>query len=315
MRFPHVSVIIPVRNGKDYIREALDSVLGQSFTDFELLLVDDGSTDGDYDEYAQEDERIRVIHLEGAGVSHARNVGMAQAKGNLFAFLDADDVWFPGKLQAQVNYFRQRTDVSVVFGKFSWWHALPSGAFAPPSSLAHDVPESVDADPERSGWLYAKLLNGLLVGMNTAVIRRAVYEQIGGFNEKMSQGEDYDFWLRTSRVFEMQCLDSLVALYRQRDSSSVYKLSSDNYLVNLLKATVNRWGLNGPDGQGLSRRLFNKRLASIHFDQGYIHYWRGDRSVARRSFLQAFYRNYRPVRCLMYIVLSYFPFRIKAPFR
>lgn len=314
MRSPHVSVIIPVRNGKDFIREALDSVQQQSFTDFELLLVDDGSTDGDYDEYAHEDARIRVIHLKGAGVSHARNVGMAQAKGDLFAFLDADDVWFPGKLQAQVSYFRQHSGVGVVFGKFRWWHALPSGTFAPPGSLVHHVLESIGADPERSGWLYTQLLNGLLVGMNTAVMRREVFEQIGGFDEKMTQGEDYDFWLRTSRVFEMHCLDSLVALYRQRDNSSVYKLSRDNHLVKLLESAVKRWGLQGPDGQSLSRRSFNKRLASIHFDHGYAHYWRGDRVVARRSFFLALYRNYRSVRCMMYIILSYFPFRIRSSF-
>lgn len=315
MRSPHVSVIIPVRNGKDFIREALDSVLQQSFTDFELLLVDDGSTDGDYDEYAQDDERIRVIHLEGAGVSHARNVGMAQANGDLFAFLDADDVWFQGKLQAQVSYFRKHSDVGVVFGKFSWWHALPTGGFESVTSLAREVPQSIGSDPERSGWLYTKLLNGLLVGMNTAVIRRAVYEQIGEFDEKMSQGEDYDFWLRTSRVFEMHCLDEVIALYRQHDNNSVYKPSYDNYLANLLVAAVNRWGLQGPDGQALSRELFNKRLAIIYFEHGYMHFWRGYRQIARTSFLQALRIRYRPAKCLAYIVLSFFPFCVKLPYR
>lgn len=240
---------------------------------------------------------------------------MAQAKGDLFAFLDADDVWFPGKLQAQVSYFRRHPDVGVVFGKFGWWHALPSGAFAPPSSLTHDVPESIDADPERSGWLYTKLLDGLLVGMNTAVIRCTVYDEIGGFDEKMSQGEDYDFWLRTSRVFEMHCLDAVIALYRQHDKNSVYKPSYDNYLANLLIAAVNRWGLEGPDGQTLSRELFKKRLAIIYFEHGYLHYWRGYRQIARTSFLQALRIRHRPARCLAYIVLSFFPFRVKRPFR
>jgi glycosyltransferase involved in cell wall biosynthesis len=315
MQSPYVSIIIPVRNGKDYLQDALDSALGQSFADFELLLIDDGSTDGDYDEYAQEDERIHVIHLEAAGVSHARNIGMAQARGDLFAFLDADDVWFPGKLQAQVNYFRQHRDVGVVFGKFGWWHASPSGTFALPDPSTHDVPQSIGADPARSGWLYTRLLNGLLVGMNTAVIRRTVYEEIGGFDEYMSQGEDYDFWLRASRVFEMHCLDGEVALYRQHDNNSAYKPSDDNYLANLLIAAVDRWGLQGPDGQTLSRELFNRRLAIIYFEHGYLHYWRGYRGIARASFLQALRIHYRPTRCLAYIVLSFLPFCVRVPFR
>jgi glycosyltransferase involved in cell wall biosynthesis len=129
MSNPRVSVVIPVRNGKDYLQEALDSVLQQSFTDLELLLIDDGSTDDDYDRYALQDERIRVIHLTGTGVSRARNAGMAQSRGELIAFLDADDVWFPGKLQAQVRYFDAHPDVGVVFGKLISWQAQPNGGF------------------------------------------------------------------------------------------------------------------------------------------------------------------------------------------
>ena len=171
---PRVSVVIPVRNGKDYLQEALDSVLQQSFTDLELLLINDGSTDDDYDRYALQDERIRVIHLTGTGVSRARNVGMAQSRGELIAFLDADDVWFPGKLEAQVRYFDAHPDVGVVFGKFIRWPALPGGGFAPANSLIQDVAPLTKTEEERSGWLYTRLLDGLLVGMNTAVVRRSV---------------------------------------------------------------------------------------------------------------------------------------------
>ena len=129
MTSPHVSVIIPVRNGKDYLQEALDSVLQQSFTDLELLLINDGSTDDDYDRYALQDERIRVIHLTGTGVSRARNVGMAQSRGDLIAFLDADDIWFPGKLMAQVQYFDSHPETGVVFFFFFRWRALSEGGF------------------------------------------------------------------------------------------------------------------------------------------------------------------------------------------
>ena len=308
---PRVSVIIPVRNGKDYLQEALDSVLQQSFTNLELLLIDDGSTDDDYDRYAVQDERIRVIHLTGKGVSHARNTGMAQARGDLLAFLDADDIWFPGKLQAQVTYFDSHPEVGVVFGKFIRWNAQPDGQFPPATSLIEDAAQFTSADPERSGWLYTRLLDGLLVGMNTAVVRRSVYEAVGGFNEAMRQGEDYDFWLKASRVAQMHSLNGPVALYRIHNASAMHRLSDDSHLVNLLHGASLRWGLNTHGDQQLGRRSFDKRLAGVYFDHAYAHYWYGNRMIARAAFWQALRRRHRPLRCLAYIVLSYLPVHAK----
>src|SRR5574337_107221 len=305
MNPPRVSVIIPVRNGKDYLQEALESVLKQSFADFELLLIDDGATDDDYARYARQDERIRVIHLAGTGVSRARNVGMAQSRGDLLAFLDADDVWFPGKLQAQVRYFDAHPDVGVVFGKFIRWQALSGREFVPASSLIHDASHLNCATPERSGWLYARLLGGLLVGMNTAVVRRTVYEAIGGFNEALRQGEDYDFWLKASRVAEMHSLNGPVALYRIHGASAMHRLSPENHLVNLLNAAVTRWGLNSLDDHSLTPKSFHDRLARVYFDHAYAHYWHGDRAIARAAFWQALRRGHHPLRCLVYIALSY----------
>lgn len=302
---PRVSVIIPVRNGKAYLQEALDSVLQQSFSALELLLINDGSTDDDYDRYALQDARIRIIHLTGTGVSHARNVGMALANGELLAFLDADDIWFPGKLQAQVNYFDKHPQAGVVFGKFIRWNELPSGNFVPASTLIKDAGQFTQADPERSGWLYTRLLAGLLVGMNTAVIRHTVYTAIGGFNESMRQGEDYDFWLKASRVAEMHSLNGPVALYRIHNASAMHRLSRESHLAHLLLAAQLRWGLGTIGAQQLPLSAFNKRLASVYFDHAYAHYWHGDPSIARAAFWRALQYGNRPLRCLAYMTLSF----------
>lgn len=304
MKQPRVSVVIPVRNGKDYIQEALDSVLRQSFTDLELLLIDDGSTDDDYDRYALQDQRIRVIHLTGTGVSRARNVGMAQSRGDFIAFLDADDVWFPGKLEAQVRYFDAHPDVGVVFGKFIRWPALPDGGFAPASSLIQDVAQLSKTEEERSGWLYTRLLDGLLVGMNTAVVRRSVYEAIGGFNESMRQGEDYDFWLKASRIAQMHSLDGDVALYRIHPASAMHRLSKDNQLSILLKMATMRWGLNDQHGNQATPEDFNRRVAITHFDHAYSHFWHGDLAVARRHFRRSLSGEHRRFRSILYLTIS-----------
>lgn len=304
MTQPRVSVVIPVRNGKDYIQEALDSVLQQSFTNLELLLIDDGSTDDDYDRYALQDPRVRVIHLAGNGVSRARNVGMAQSRGEFIAFLDADDVWFPGKLEAQVRYFDAHPDVGVVFGKFIRWPALPGGGFAPASSLIQDVSQLSKTEEERSGWLYARLLDGLLVGMNTAVVRRSVYEAIGGFDESMRQGEDYDFWLKASRIAEMHSLDGNVALYRIHPASAMHRLSKENQLAILLKMATMRWGLADQHGHSALPASFKKRVAITHFDHAYSHFWHGDLAVARRHFRQSLSGEHRRFRSILYLTIS-----------
>ncbi|ART49639.1 glycosyltransferase family 2 protein [Acidovorax carolinensis] len=300
---PRVSVVIPVRNGKDYLQEALDSVLQQSFTDLELLLINDGSTDDDYDRYALQDQRIRVIHLTGTGVSRARNVGIAQSRGELIAFLDADDLWFPGKLQAQVRYFDDHPDVGVVFGKFIRWPALPGGGFAPASSLIQDASRFTTAEPERSGWLYARLLKGLLVGMNTAVIRRGVYEAIGGFDESMRQGEDYDFWLKSSRISEMHSLNGPVALYRIHGASAMHKLSDENHLANLIKVATLRWSASYRPGDDITNHEIKRRLGEAHFTHGYAHYWGGDKRVAKNSFIQSLSKGHKRTRSLIYTIL------------
>ncbi len=182
---PRVSIVIPVRNGKDFIHEAINSVITQGFLNLEVIVVDDGSNDYDYKQLEDMDPRIRVLRLDGYGVSRARNTGMRVAQGEFIAFLDADDVWFPGKLEAQIRYFDQHRNIGVVFGQFVKWHADSRGVFASAQSIWSNCADLVRSDAQRSGWIYTKLLMGLLVGMNTAVIRRSIYYQIGEFNEAM----------------------------------------------------------------------------------------------------------------------------------
>jgi len=303
---PKVSVVIPVRNCRDFIHEAIESVLTQSFSDLEVLVIDDGSTDYDYCLLEELDPRVKVIRLGGGGVSRARNTGISSARGEYIAFLDADDVWFPGKLAAQIGYFEKYPDVGVVFGGFVRWEVNPNGKFCSASDLMSVVQPCVSCDEKRSGWLYARLLGGLLVGMNTAVVRRDVFSSVGGFNQAMRQGEDYDFWLKCSRVAEMHALSVPVALYRIHGNSAMHRLSDENHLAVLLNSAVMRWGFWGPHGSGIEPNVFKRRLGKVEFDHAYSHFWKGSRAIARASFLKALRMRHRPFRSLSYLVLSYF---------
>ena len=301
---PTVSVVIPVRNGKDYIDEALHSVLAQDYDALEIIVVDDGSTDDDYARLMQVHPSIRVVHLDGRGVSFARNTGMREARGRYIAFLDADDIWFPGKLKAQIRYLEAHPDVGVIFGGFIKWTADAEGKFPPASTLSQDCAALDKANLERSGWLYHRLLMGLLVGMNTAVIRREVYEWLGGFREDMRIGEDYDFWLRASRITQMHALDGEVALYRIHPQSAMHKLDDENYLGRLLLGTVARYSLNNLDGSLLKEQSFRRRVAMTYFNHGYAHYWHGKVGVARRAFLYSLLHGGRRMRSGIYWLLS-----------
>ena len=111
---PKISVIVPVYNAEKYLRRCIDSILAQTFTDFELLLIDDGSTDSSgkiCDEYAKKDRRIRVFHKENGGVSSARNVGLSHLRGNWVYFVDSDDYLSPQHLQNYVNYL----DADIIY--------------------------------------------------------------------------------------------------------------------------------------------------------------------------------------------------------
>ncbi len=303
---PTVSVIIPVRNGRDYIHEALDSVISQSFTDLEVCVIDDGSNDYDYSQLEALDSRIQVRRLQGDGVSRARNVGLKLARGRYIAFLDADDIWFPGKVLAQVRYFEEHPEVGVVFGEGIQWEQDANGRFPSSDLLIGDCSELVAIDRERSGWLYTRLLMGLLVGMNTAVIRRELNNQLGGFDESMQIGEDYEYWLRASRITQMHALAGPLALYRIHNASAMHRHRVDaiNHLATLLDEARGRWGLANPDGTCISEANFCFRLAATQFSHGYAHYWHGDPVVAKESFSRAFWNGFRPVRSLAYMVLA-----------
>jgi len=106
------------------------------------LVIDDGSIDWDYKLLEKLDDRIQVIRLTGRGVSHARNIGMQHAKGEFIAFLDADDVWFPGKLQAQIQYLDSHKEAGVVFGGFSRWIADEDGTYLPAHQLMKSCEET-----------------------------------------------------------------------------------------------------------------------------------------------------------------------------
>lgn len=191
MSFPVVSVIVPVYNREKTIGQAIDSVLAQSSKDFELIIVDDGSTDRTPDLLAGYGDRLHVVRRErnSSLPSVARNVGLAQAKGQYIAFLDSDDFWYPEKLAAQTAFMRDHEQVVL---SHTFCHVVDEAGNVQCIRREKEMP--------RDGDLFVELLNECFITTSTVMICRSLYERIGGFNEDpaLKRGEDREFFLRAA---------------------------------------------------------------------------------------------------------------------
>jgi glycosyltransferase involved in cell wall biosynthesis len=203
MQPPRVSVVIPAYNAAPTLGRTLESVLKQTFASLDVIVVDDGSTD-DTAEIAQStgDVRVKVIQTPNGGVSRARNRGMAGASGELIALLDADDLWLPDKLEKQVNLMDAEPDIGVSFTAAT--RVDESG------SVIGELPALMYDDYSAALLLYSVVISA---ADSTAVIRRDVAEQLGGFDPNFSQCADWDYFLRASRVATIAPLPEPLVLY------------------------------------------------------------------------------------------------------
>jgi glycosyltransferase involved in cell wall biosynthesis len=183
---PRVSVIIPTYNRAAAVKEAVASVLAQTCRDFELLVVDDGSTDGTPAALARFGGEIRVLRSHRRrGVSAARNAGIAAAQGEWLAFLDSDDLWLPEKLERQMAFMEAHPQLLLSQTEETW------------------VRRGLKVNPPRShrkegGRIFLRSLERCLVSPSAAVLHRRLLEDHGGFDEELPAAEDYDLWLRLS---------------------------------------------------------------------------------------------------------------------
>lgn len=302
---PLVSVVMPAYNARPYLEQAIRSVLDQDYPAIELIVVDDGSSDGTPDDAARFGARVRVLRQHNAGPAAARNKGMAAARGELIAFLDADDVWLPGKLSAQVRCLREHPAVAIVYGGFLRWCANADGAFAPPPAPLVAKP-ALPLVAGQSGWIYTDLLFDNIVHVITAMVRRPVLDCLGGFDETLRTGEDYDFWLRASRQFQAARLNQTLACYRLHAASTTRVPRAENNEYQVLRKMLEKYGATGPDGVSAAPSRVRGRLFQLCFSHGYFHYWRGSPGVAAQAFRAALGHAWWRPKAWAYWALSTF---------
>jgi glycosyltransferase involved in cell wall biosynthesis len=281
---PLVSVVMPVFNAAPYLREAIDSVLTQDYPALEMIVVDDGSTDGSTEILRSYGDRIRVLAQERRGPAAARNIGVRQARGDYIAFHDADDFWMPHKLTEQVALMREAPQFAIVFGQFAYWRADATGRFPDPLlALAH--PETWEIKQPLSGYLYVDELLDSCIPMITPLIRREVFDALNGFDESLLSGSDYDFWLRATFRFQTHKMNRCQALYRIHEQGVTGTPRAVNFGYVLLKRAVDTFGLRGPDGRVADAALVRQRLATIRLNFAQLHAERGSLRVALPALL------------------------------
>jgi glycosyl transferase family 2 len=208
---PAVSVITPAFNAAGFIRDTLDSIRAQTFDDWELLVIDDGSSDATVEiveEYRERDRRIKLLRQENRGPSAARNEGMRNASGTFVTFLDSDDTWEPEYLASQLDVFRLYPDTDLVTGVARYRGGSRDRRPMRPFTPGHPVLSLRD-----------------IIADDTAVFimtifRRTVFEAIGGMDEAQWRSEDYDFWLRAAVAgFVFRRNSRPLGRYRVREGS------------------------------------------------------------------------------------------------
>jgi glycosyltransferase involved in cell wall biosynthesis len=198
---PLVSVIIPTYNRSSLLLEAVDSVFKQTFQDFELIVIDDGSRDGTAKALAPYQDRFVSYIQNNRGVSAARNRGIRMARGQWIAFLDSDDLWLPEKLETQTRFFSQNSEALICQTEEIW---IRNGRRVNPRKKHQKY----------SGNIFAPSLRLCLVSPSAVMIKKGLFEQVGFFDETLPACEDYDLWLRISAHFPVFLIEQPLVVKR-----------------------------------------------------------------------------------------------------
>ena len=216
---PLVSVVIPVFNGERFLREAVQSVLAQQYSPIEIIVVDDGSTDGTATVAQSLPETVCYLYQTNQGPAAARNRGIEQAQGSLIAFADADDLWPAGKLKLQLPHLLRDPKIDIVLGRIQ--QVLLS--------------ETLSGPTQPPGPAFS-------VNLGSAIVRKSVFERVGLFDETMRYSEDVDWFMRArENGAAIVTIDAVTLFYRQHEQNMTRgKSTSELNVLKALKKSLDR---------------------------------------------------------------------------
>ena len=297
---PIVSVIIPTYNGSKSISATIESVLNQTFKDFEIIVVDDGSTDDTTVVLKQYKNRIHYFRKSNGGPASARNLGLRNARGKYIAFLDHDDIWLPSKLTIQTECMENHSDVGLVYSDI---YEEVEGK----RSLSY-----YDNRIPRSGYVFKALFRENFIANVSALIRRECFTRLGLLNESrnMITTDDYHMWLRLSLHYPIRYINQPLAIFRIHG----HNLSSNvEVLVTNTLSCLEHICQQFPEETNQLGKLKRRRFSQLHYQLG-KHY--ADRMRIRDS-LKEISASIRedPTYLRCYVGMAYTYFLLMLKFR
>lgn len=292
---PTVSIIMPCHNAAGHLPASVGSVLAQTFADWELIAVDDGSSDGTLAWLqAQADTRIHTQSQPNQGVSAARNAGLAAARGDYVAFLDADDTWSPDFLETMLAALQTRPAAALAY--CGWQHLRPSGnhgePFVPPD---YETPHKAEALLVSCRW-----------PVHAALVRREAVLAADGFDSSLKNAEDFALWLRVGTTAPIIQVPKVLAFYHLHEG----KQASDNRA----RAALQHWQAQlkylGEHPAAIAQldpsRIRDLTLGEL-LRRGYACYWKRDLPAARQIFRTVMKQGYGTLRDWKYMLPAWLP--------
>lgn len=286
---PKISVVVPCFNAEKYIGIAIESVLAQRWPNLEIVVVDDGSSDGSVELIRERFPVVRLIQQTNQGVAAARNNGISHAKGDWIAFLDADDYWLPGKLQAQWEMLGKTPEARMAYTAWQVWTCTDPAPTRDYLAALAGSSNNTSLWSGASGWVYPDLLLECVVWTSTVLAHRSVFEEVGQFDPQLRMGEDWDLWLRASRVTRILRVPAPYALYRMHPESITKSVPEVNFRSLVVGRALARWGYGSPDGSEAQKNDIDRALARGWCDFAGAHF-------AAKNFDQALRASVAAVR-------------------
>lgn len=283
---PRVSIVIPTHNGERYVRRAIQSCVYQTYSDHEVIVVDDGSTDGTAEAVRDAECPVQYIrHDVSRGPSAARNAGIAASSGEMIAFLDSDDAWRPEKLALQIQLLDLCPDIEVVFSDYA--KVCPNGASGPwrggllrqckdRGMASHRVgPELIAFDRSLAIDL---IQHTSFMHMSTILMRRTAIEAVGGFDEQLQGFEDLQLWIRLAARFQFGMVDHILVDVEHRPDSQAHRYMMMAESGITMYTTLHKHFPSIPPDW---KDIISTRLAALHAELGRLHYCERNMSSAR----------------------------------
>lgn len=286
-----ISIIIPVYNREFTVGRAIQSVLNQTYSNFELIIVDDASTDGTAEIINSfQDSRIRFFQLKkNQGAPAARNFGINQANGEWIAFQDSDDVWLPDKLEKQIEIIKKLKKPCIVYTSFYRYK----------QGKVEYIPDKKDRR-NKSGIIHKELLLGNFITTQTVLAAKECLVKVGGFAVDMPRLQDWELWLRLSKFYPFYWIDEpLVDVFYTEQS-----ISSEP--DKLITAYHKIWEKHEP----LFKQAGTKYLASFLFSYGHNLCLAGQMKTGRKYLAEAFCNNFTSVKYAIAWIVSIFGYRL-----